>query len=131
MNYIECIIQTGNPIVFLARMKQLNFLIRNETDEETGKPRKLWQRINAPCTLSMLEIPNGDFVFTARFTPEEMDRLPKQDTPNFEVIWASDEFDGEGNLLPLPLFNIEQPNYDADGNPYGTRIVQQSAPGLQ
>jgi hypothetical protein len=68
----------------------------------------------------MLTDVNGDTYFSIMLTPEQMAKLPKNDTPNFSTIWQSNERDQDGNLLPWPTAVVTA--YDLNGNPSGTML---------
>jgi hypothetical protein len=49
---------------------------------------------------------DGDYVFNLMLTQEEVDRMPKNDNPNF-VFQYEGELDSEDEPLPTPTFKVK------------------------
>lgn len=119
---IVIVIKTGNLVSCNARLKQLGIVVRDELDDD-GNKRTIEQRYET-CSTPMLEdVLTGDLHFTVRLSEEQADKLPKNDTPNFTVVYDSRELldDGEGNLVPMEWPTAAANTYDEEGNITGTR----------
>jgi len=118
---IDIVIKTGNFTSCNVRLKQLGLVVRDEMDDE-GNKRTIEQRyeiVNTP----MLEDTSGDLYFTIRLSEEQADKLPKNDTPNYFIIYDSRELieDGEGSMIPMDWPIVEINTYDEKGNVNGIR----------
>jgi hypothetical protein len=49
---------------------------------------------------------DGDYVFNLMLTQEEVDRMPRNDNPNF-VFQYEGELDSEGEPFPTPTFKVK------------------------
>ena len=101
---IDLVIKTKNLKTAFARLRVLG--LRVNCDEE-GTPLTRYEEMVEHCCTPPIKDINGDWYFTFRITDEsKANKIPKQDTPNFAVIWQSNELDGEGNKLPWPEVEV-------------------------
>jgi hypothetical protein len=120
---IDIVITTGNMTSCNARLKQLGIVVRDPEDEE-GNKRKIedtYEIVNTP----ILEDVTGDFFFTIRLSAEQYELIPPSgNTPNFDIIWDSTEYDETDpeNPVLFPWPEAEVQAYDIDGLPDGTRM---------
>jgi hypothetical protein len=116
------VIKTGNLDSCNARLKQLGINVRDELDDE-GNKRPIEQRYEI-CNTPILTDVNGDMFFCVMLTEEQADKLPKNDTPNFTMVYDSRELvdDGEGNMVPMEWPTVEVNTYDEEGNITGTMM---------
>ena len=80
----------------------------------------------------MLKDINGDYYYTARFSEEEMAKLPSKDLPILDFIWKSTDNCGtelEPEQCPWPTVTMERDLLDLDGNPTGETAQYQQGVG--
>lgn len=74
-------------------------VVVDENDNPVGKIEETCERCCSPA----MTIKGGDVVFAVRIDASKADKIPSNDTPNFGVVWRSDEDD----MSTYPVFELE------------------------
>jgi len=91
-----------------ARLRVAGFrVIADEEGNPLGKIEETCER----CCTPHLTLDSGDVVFTVNVSEDKINKIPENETPNFQVLWREDQNTDE----EWPMFTLS--GVDAEGNP--------------
>lgn len=83
-----CVLKAKSLKHAYARLRVAGLRVNvDDLDEPKGKIEEACERT---CTPHLL-LDGGDVVFSIRVNPENVAKIPTNDTPNFGVIWRADQ----------------------------------------
>jgi hypothetical protein len=118
---VNIAVETSNVTTAFNRLQVLGLDVRDAIDGDRNHV-KIEDRLGI-CNTPILEGLNGKYYFTFRVEDDFSSHIPNQDTPNFAVLWRSDEVCGteeEPEVCPWPMVEVQ--SYDKDGLPDGTHM---------
>ena len=115
-NVNSCMKRLENPPISIVTNVDWNALNTNAKTKAEWKAS--WPKsMSNDNTQFDVDAVTGELLFSLNLTPEELARLPKNDTPNFTSQYEG-EVDEHGDPLPPMTFMVE--DKDEDGQPLGT-----------
>jgi hypothetical protein len=96
--------------------------LRYRPDHDDGSPMKREHQLER-CVTPDLVCTDGQIAFAVDIADERVDKIPTNDSPQFEVRWREDDLvdDGEGNMVQVEKPTFEVDMFDEFGVKTGTR----------